>query len=62
VGPFLSYRLLILRGVSQGAFIAPERECEAMTKPLIGLNADFRASKQDAPAFTYVASGYYDAT
>ncbi len=32
-----------------------------MTKPLIGLNADFRASKQDVPAFTYVASGYYDA-
>lgn len=30
------------------------------SKPLIGLNADFRAAKKDAPAFSYVASGYYD--
>jgi putative glutamine amidotransferase len=30
------------------------------TKPLIGLNADFRAAKKDAPAFTYLAAGYYD--
>ncbi len=32
-----------------------------MNKPLIGVNADFRAAKQDAPAYTYVASGYFDA-
>ena len=32
-----------------------------MTKPFIGVNADYRPSKQDLPAFTYVASGYYDA-
>jgi putative glutamine amidotransferase len=31
------------------------------SKPLIGLNADFRAAKKDAPAFTYVCAGYYDA-
>jgi putative glutamine amidotransferase len=31
------------------------------SKPLIGLNADFRAAKDDAPGFTYVAAGYYDA-
>jgi putative glutamine amidotransferase len=30
-------------------------------KPLIGLNADFRAAKKDAPAFSYVTAGYYDA-
>ena len=30
-------------------------------KPLIGLNADFRAHTKDAPAFSYVASGYYEA-
>ena len=30
------------------------------SKPLIGLNADFRAAKKDAPAFSYVCSGYYD--
>ncbi|HEX4000877.1 MAG TPA: gamma-glutamyl-gamma-aminobutyrate hydrolase family protein [Pirellulales bacterium] len=31
------------------------------TKPMIGLNADYRAAKKDAPAFTFLASGYYDA-
>jgi len=30
-------------------------------KPLIGLNADFRAAKQETPAFSYLCSGYYDA-
>jgi len=29
-------------------------------KPLIGLNADYRAAKKDSPAFTFVAAGYYD--
>jgi len=28
---------------------------------MIGLNADFRSAKKDAPAFTFIASGYYDA-
>ncbi len=31
------------------------------TKPLIGLNAEFRAAKKDTPAFSYIAAGYYDA-
>jgi putative glutamine amidotransferase len=31
------------------------------SKPLVALNADFRAAKKDAPAFTYLCSGYYDA-
>jgi putative glutamine amidotransferase len=30
-------------------------------KPIIALNADYRASTKDAPAFSYVAAGYYDA-
>ena len=30
------------------------------SKPLIGLNADFRAAKKDAPAFSYLCSGYYE--
>ncbi len=30
------------------------------TKPLIGLNMDYRASKKDAPAFSYLSAGYYD--
>ena len=29
-------------------------------KPLIGLNADYRSAGNDTPAYTYVASGYYD--
>ncbi|MEX0611506.1 MAG: gamma-glutamyl-gamma-aminobutyrate hydrolase family protein [Pirellulales bacterium] len=32
-----------------------------MLKPLIGLNADFVNAAGDKPAFTFVASGYYDA-
>jgi putative glutamine amidotransferase len=31
------------------------------SKPLVALNADFRGAKKDAPAFTYLCSGYYDA-
>ncbi len=31
------------------------------SKPLIGLNADYRATKKDAPAYTFVCAGYYDA-
>ncbi|MGD9719662.1 MAG: gamma-glutamyl-gamma-aminobutyrate hydrolase family protein [Pirellulales bacterium] len=29
-------------------------------KPLIGINADYRPAKKDAPAFSYVCAGYYD--
>ncbi len=32
-----------------------------MSKPVIGLNADFRAAQGDTPAFSYVGAGYYDA-
>jgi putative glutamine amidotransferase len=32
-----------------------------MHKPISGLNADFVNASGDKPAFTYVASGYYDA-
>lgn len=31
------------------------------SKPLIGVNADYRAAKKDTPAFSYLYSGYYDA-
>jgi len=30
------------------------------TKPLVGLNLDFRAAKKDAPAFSFITSGYFD--
>jgi putative glutamine amidotransferase len=29
-------------------------------KPMIGLNADYRSSRKDAPAFSYLAAGYYN--
>jgi len=32
-----------------------------MTKPLIGVNSDYRSARHDAPAYSYVTSGYYDA-
>lgn len=30
------------------------------TKPLIGMNMDYRSAKKDSPAFSYLCSGYYD--
>ncbi|MBN2577696.1 MAG: gamma-glutamyl-gamma-aminobutyrate hydrolase family protein [Pirellulales bacterium] len=30
-------------------------------KPLIGLNGEYRASKKDTPAFSFLAAGYYNA-
>jgi len=32
-----------------------------MTKPLIGINADFRSAVNGGPSFSYVTAGYYDA-
>ncbi len=32
-----------------------------MTKPLIGVNLDFRSARGDTPAYSCVAAGYYDA-
>jgi len=32
-----------------------------MSKPVIALNADYRAANGDTPAFSYVGAGYYDA-
>lgn len=32
-----------------------------MSKPVIAINADFRAATGDKPAFSYLASGYYEA-
>ena len=29
-------------------------------KPLVGVNADYRAATKDAPAFSYLQAGYYD--
>ncbi|QDV23986.1 gamma-glutamyl-gamma-aminobutyrate hydrolase family protein [Aureliella helgolandensis] len=31
-----------------------------MNKPIVGINADFRAASHNQPAFSYVAAGYYD--
>jgi putative glutamine amidotransferase len=32
-----------------------------VNKPLIALNADYRAAKKDAPAFSFICAGYFDA-
>src|SRR5262245_36902392 len=32
-----------------------------MSKPIIGLNADFRTANQGRSSFTFVDAGYYDA-
>ncbi|NLF72307.1 MAG: gamma-glutamyl-gamma-aminobutyrate hydrolase family protein [Candidatus Anammoximicrobium sp.] len=29
-------------------------------KPIVGLNADYRAAKKDSPAYSFLAAGYYD--
>ena len=31
-----------------------------MSKPLIGVNTDYRSAKNETPAFSYVAAGYYE--
>lgn len=31
-----------------------------MTKPVIGINGDYRRAQGNQPAFTYIAAGYYD--
>lgn len=30
------------------------------SKPLIGVNADYRSASKDAPAFAFIAAGYFD--
>jgi len=30
------------------------------SKPLIGLNADFRSARRDSPAFAFLSAGYFD--
>ena len=30
------------------------------SKPLIGVNAEYRSAKKDSPAFSYLCAGYYD--
>ncbi|NQT15376.1 MAG: gamma-glutamyl-gamma-aminobutyrate hydrolase family protein [Planctomycetes bacterium] len=32
-----------------------------LPKPLIGMNADYRSARKDAPAFGFVCAGYFDA-
>jgi len=32
-----------------------------MTKPIIGINTDYRDAQHKQPAFAYVAAGYFDA-
>ena len=31
------------------------------SKPLIGINTDYRSARKDSPAFSFIAAGYHDA-
>lgn len=31
-----------------------------LSKPLVGVNADYRSSRKDSPAFSYLCAGYYE--
>ena len=33
----------------------------SQNKPLIGVTADYRSSRKDSPAFSFISAGYYDA-
>jgi putative glutamine amidotransferase len=37
------------------------KECKMATKPLIGVNLDYRASRKDSPAFSFLHAGYCNA-
>jgi putative glutamine amidotransferase len=39
----------------------PKETAVKDSKPLIGINADYRGARKDTPAFTYLSAGYYDA-
>ena len=32
----------------------------SLSKPLIGINADYRSARKDTPAFSYLSAGYFD--
>ena len=37
-----------------------EEDYSMTCKPIIGLNADYRAAARSTPAFGYIAAGYFD--
>jgi putative glutamine amidotransferase len=43
------------------AVLTMAKECKGMSKPIIALNADFRAAAAGKSSFTYVDACYYDA-
>jgi putative glutamine amidotransferase len=51
-----------------GALMAPadgmsgkKKEWMMQGKPIIGVNVDFRSARKDAPAYAFLAAGYFDA-
>src|SRR5687767_8083125 len=44
-----------------GSLVLRERDSRMRRKPLIGLNADYRPSRKEGLALTYVPAGYYNA-
>ncbi len=49
-----------IRHSQQAAFFPFTGSVEMMSKPIIGMNADFRAAAGDTPAFSYVGAGYFE--
>jgi putative glutamine amidotransferase len=41
--------------------MGPERSFVMAAKPIIGLNAEYRSSRKDSPAYTYITAGYFNA-
>jgi putative glutamine amidotransferase len=41
-------------------FGVTKEDVEMTAKPLIGVNADYRASRKDSPAFSFLCAGYYE--
>ena len=53
--------LLVVEELQGRVGTTPNKGVQEMSKPIIGLNADFVNRSGDKPAFTFVAAGYYDA-
>jgi putative glutamine amidotransferase len=54
LGPTLGFHIDLTQDVSK-------EECEMDSKPLIGLNADFRSARRDSSAYAFLGGGYFDA-
>src|SRR5687768_6558793 len=54
------YQLSGTQASKEARHINTGGKCHMRSKPIIGINADYRSVRKDSPAFSYVAAGYYD--